>query len=265
VSTAIAVQPPQDQREGTLSWFPPAHEAPGSGVRVLEVDHGLAGRLSPRERERLTPLLRVPVEFLEAGSWRPGDRHCNPATFGLLVIDGMILRDVVVGGRRCAELLGPGNLLRPGFEPDDVDASVPATPEWCVLDGHTRVAILDERASRLIGRFPGLVAELLDRSLIRARSLQFQLALTQVQGVDTRLELLFWHLADRWGRVTPAGVVVPMPLTHEMLGRLLGARRPSVSSALSAMTAEGRIDRCDEGWILHGEQPGDDRSLSPVL
>jgi CRP/FNR family transcriptional regulator, cyclic AMP receptor protein len=42
-----------------------------------------------------------------------------------------------------------------------------------------------------------------------------------------------------------------------MLGQLVGARRPSVTAALSALERGGRIERRpDGGWILHGDPPG---------
>jgi hypothetical protein len=51
--------------------------------------------------------------------------------------------------------------------------------------------------------------------------------------------------------VTPEGVVVPVALTHEMLGRLSGARRPTVSLALTELSATGAVQRLPEGgWLL---------------
>lgn len=74
--------------------------------------------------------------------------------------------------------------------------------------------------------------------------------------MDTRLLVLLWYLADRWGRVRPDGILVPLKLTHETLGRLIGARRPSVTTALHTLTEQGRISRSQERfWILHGDPP----------
>jgi DNA-binding transcriptional ArsR family regulator len=51
--------------------------------------------------------------------------------------------------------------------------------------------------------------------------------------------------------VTPAGVVITVHLTHAMLGRLVGARRPTVSLALKALADEGLIVRREDGsWLL---------------
>ena len=75
-------------------------------------------------------------------------------------------------------------------------------------------------------------AALIDRLNDRAQRLAVMQAICQLNRVDRRLLSLFWHLAERWGRMTPDGVVVPLTLSHRMLGQLVGALRPTVSSAL---------------------------------
>jgi hypothetical protein len=37
---------------------------------------------------------------------------------------------------------------------------------------------------------------------------------------------------DRWGRVTPEGVRIPLRLRHHMLAELVAVRRPSATAAL---------------------------------
>jgi CRP-like cAMP-binding protein len=84
------------------------------------------------------------------------------------------------------------------------------------------------------------------------------MALSHLNRVDVRLLAFFWHLADRWGRVGPEGVIVPLRLTHRTLAQLVGAQRPSVTTALGALAGEGRVTRRDDGtWLLHGEPPAD--------
>ena len=69
--------------------------------------------------------------------------------------------------------------------------------------------------------------------------------------VEDRLLALFWHLADRWGRVLPDGVRIELPLTHETIGHLIGARRPTVTLGLSALRGEGLLRRqVDGAWLL---------------
>jgi len=65
--------------------------------------------------------------------------------------------------------------------------------------------------------------------------------------------VLLWALAERWGRVSPEGVRVPVSLPHRTLATLVGARRPSVTTALTALAREGLVERTPEGWLLHGD------------
>jgi CRP/FNR family transcriptional regulator, cyclic AMP receptor protein len=90
--------------------------------------------------------------------------------------------------------------------------------------------------------------------LRRARTLAVNLAVTQLVGIDRRLLLLFWDSAERWGRVTPDGVRVSLPLTHRTLAEIVGARRPTVSIALGELTKRGELARSDNDWILKGER-----------
>ncbi|HWF26264.1 MAG TPA: helix-turn-helix domain-containing protein, partial [Solirubrobacteraceae bacterium] len=61
-----------------------------------------------------------------------------------------------------------------------------------------------------------------------------------------------WHLAARWGRVEPGGIRVSLPLTHRMLGQLIGAERPSISHALGRLAHAGVVTGTAGDWHLHG-------------
>jgi CRP/FNR family cyclic AMP-dependent transcriptional regulator len=90
----------------------------------------------------------------------------------------------------------------------------------------------------------------------RAHSLAIALAVSHLRRVDTRLLVIMWYLADRWGRVRPDGVLVPLKLTHETLARLVGAQRPSVTTALRQLSDDGRLQRtADRSWLLTGDPP----------
>src|SRR3954454_21532401 len=79
-------------------------------------------------------------------------------------------------------------------------------------------------------------------------------ALLQLSPVETRLLVLFWHLAERWGHVTPAGIALRLRLPHALLGQLVGSRRASVTTALQHIYATGEIARRGDGTLLlHGE------------
>jgi CRP-like cAMP-binding protein len=95
------------------------------------------------------------------------------------------------------------------------------------------------------------VAVVAERLLRRADDLAVQAAIANRQRVDERLLMLFGHLARRYGRVTGAGLRVDVPLTHAALARMVGAHRPSVSSAVSALRRSGVLLRPSPGtWLL---------------
>lgn len=233
------------------------------GIRLLEAQPELADGLSPTDEAQARRHVVALLESIEPGPWAPARGYGkDPAFLGLLVIDGMIARDIELGGRRCSELLGPGDLLRPWDYDESELPSVPSESAWTVLEP-TRVAVLDGRFSRVACRWPELVARLIGRTLRRSRWLAILLTISSMPRVDARVQALLWHLADRWGHVTLDGVVVPARLTHDMIGRLVGAHRPSVTTALSELSREGRVERLPNGWLLRGDPPAADPAPPP--
>jgi CRP/FNR family cyclic AMP-dependent transcriptional regulator len=189
---------------------------------------------------------------LHTGAWAPFDgdmpRHFE-GWLGLLVLDGLLVRETQVAGLQCAELLGPGDVLRPWQEAGP-EATLAAAASWRVLEP-ARIALLDAGFARRAARWPELGAELMSRTLARSRSLSILLALTQARRADVRLRTLFSHLADRWGRVTPEGIVLPLNLTHSVIAQLTGLRRPSVSLTLADLERSGEIvRRSRDSWLI---------------
>lgn len=224
-------------------------------VRVLEEDPELATDLDPTSLQLATRHAIAAVEVVAPGPWEPtappdgGQGH-----LGLLVLDGLLLRDVTFARAACTELLGRGDLLRP-WDWDNEVATVRPTVTWTALQP-LRLAVLDRRITAILGRWPELVSAIAARAVRRSSELATTQATSHLTRVDARLELLFWGLADRWGRVGPDGVVLDLPLTHQVLGRLVGAQRPSVTTALSDLTRRGVIERREDGaWVLRGKPP----------
>jgi CRP/FNR family transcriptional regulator, cyclic AMP receptor protein len=224
----------------------------GNVIRVLEADPDLGSALPADVLAVASRHALAEVKEIPQGDWIPSSCYegSHPLV-GLLVIDGLLTRDMSFAGRMTSELMGAGDLLRPW----DQDASfdpVPLDISWAVLE-KTRIAILDRHFVAVLGKWPVLIDAVTSRAVKRSRSLAFQLAISQVTRVDERLLVLMWHLAERWGRVSPDGVRVPLRLTHEALGRLVGARRPSVTTALSGLAKRGCVERTPTGWLLHGD------------
>jgi CRP/FNR family cyclic AMP-dependent transcriptional regulator len=57
--------------------------------------------------------------------------------------------------------------------------------------------------------------------------------------------------------VTCDGIVVPLTISHRLLGEFIGARRPTVSTALAALERQGKVRRREDAtWLLTGDAPG---------
>lgn len=228
--------------------------AAGTICRLLVEDVGLAEMVPAELREVATRECIAPVERLRRGGWSREQAELVRDGVGLLVLDGLLIRRVGVDGRYGAELLGEGDLLRPWQE--DASPSLPRTTGWRVLVP-TRVALLDRRVTTRMARYPDLVSAMVGRAIERSRNLAVNMAIVHQSRVDVRLRMLFWHLADRWGRVGTQGVTLPLRLTHSVLSDLVAARRPTVTSALSDLGKQGLLQTLDAGWLIAGEPPGE--------
>ena len=223
---------------------------------LLDVDPDL-GRLLKDERAREAHVeLAVRLSHIPRGLWdaeRLATAH--PEHVGLLLLDGVIAREVLIADTTSTELLGAGDLIRPwrdGEEPRLLALEI----RWTVL-ADARMAVLDRRFAGRLVRFPEINAILLDRVTERAGRMAVSQAISQMNGVDRRLLALFWHLAERWGRMTRTGVAVPLALSHRVLAQLVGARRPTVSTALAELAEREELVRRDDGtWLLTGEPIG---------
>jgi CRP/FNR family cyclic AMP-dependent transcriptional regulator len=236
------------------------HGVSPPSVAVFQEAPELLRDVRPEERAELSRL-RVQVSIVDRGPWQPpAPRRAAQTPLGLLILDGLVLRRVTLGGRKGAELLGEGDLLQPwvGQMPYD---TLEAEPGWEVLEP-TRLAILDRRFAARVSPWPEIAAALIGRVMDRARMLAFQHVASHIPGLEGRLLALMWAFADRWGRVTPEGVVIPLRLTHATLAELVGASRPSVSTAVARLAREGVLVRTAAGWLLDRSAPHD-RGTSP--
>jgi CRP-like cAMP-binding protein len=227
-------------------------------ARILEEDPDLCERLPRHERERALEQAHARVQLLEKGVWDEASFPQNHYDgFGMLVLEGVLARRVTLGRFDCTELLGQGDLLRPWSFDSAATASIPSKVTWNVVEP-VRLATLDRRFALQVAPWPELSAALMDRIVQRARWLGFQLAVSHVVRVETRLLLMLWHFADRWGRMTVDGARVRIPVTHGVLASVVGARRPSVTTALGRLQDDGLIQRLGDGeWLLHGSPPQD--------
>lgn len=224
-------------------------------ISIVDADPDLGELLDEGELERARREALARVQQLSCGDWDVGAaREADVHHRGFLIIDGLLSRDVDVLGRRCVELLGHGDVMRP-WRWDDEGSHVQAEVGWQVLEV-TRLAVLDHGLVVRIVPWPQLGLELFNRGTRRAHHLAVALAIAHHQRIDDRLLLTLWHLAERWGRVHPDGIVLPLPLGHQRLADLVGAHRPTVTTAIGDLTRAGVLSRRDSGeWVLHGSPP----------
>ena len=148
----------------------------------------------------------------------------------------------------------PATSLRPWQAASKADL-LPVDVLWSVLSPSS-FAVLDRRFAGELARWPEVTAALFERLAERSLRLGTTQAISQLTRVDRRLKALLWHLAERWGRVSGDGVIVPLALTHRLLGQLVGARRPTVSTALGELAERGElVRRVDGSWVLRGSPP----------
>lgn len=223
---------------------------------VLREDSQLAQMVPVDSRGRAIDACIAPVMRLHHGYW-DGELDTSASDgIGLLVLSGLLLRRVSVDGRFGAELLGDGDLLRPWQGENHQRPTLPRTIGWRVLKP-TRLALLDIRVARRFAQYPELTGQLVARALERSRHLSVNMAIVHQARVDTRLHMLLWHLADRWGEIGPDGLVLPLQLTHTVLADLVAARRPTVTSALSELAKANLVHPLKRGWLLPGQPPNE--------
>jgi CRP/FNR family transcriptional regulator, cyclic AMP receptor protein len=224
-------------------------------VQLLNVDPELVRELDPRRAREATQRLYARTIDIPRGRWNPGTGLLESTTpIGLLILEGVLVREATVGDHPSAELLGPGDLLRAWDDPD-TEELLPRAIEWSALTA-TRVAVIDHAFAVRAAQWPEVFAGLVDRAARRAERLVVMQAIAHLTRVDDRLLALLWCLAERWGRVIPGGVLVSLRLSHRTLAGMIGARRPSVTTALGQLMARGELERRTDGeWLLRGDAP----------
>jgi CRP/FNR family transcriptional regulator, cyclic AMP receptor protein len=209
-------------------------------VSLLRLDPELGRGLSPG-RAQAARSVRARVLTPDVGRWHPEPDAGAHEALGVLVVDGVLCRSVTIGHEGSDDVMGTGDVFYP-WAPD-VDSDVlHARVAWEVLTP-ARLAVLDRDLMRLLAPFPEVIAEIVYRYGDRSRTQAALTATAHVKRVDIRLLALFWRLAERFGTVTPEGVVIPIRLTHSRLARIVGAQRPSVTTALNRMVRDGRVLR----------------------
>lgn len=218
------------------------HTAP-----LLDADTDLARGIAPAELPSARRHLRVPALSVPAGPLPKGVAAAAARSPGLLVLDGFVSLTTELCDRGSLQLFGAGDVL---LVDGGADQLVPFRQTWHAQTRCT-LAVLDERFLAAARRWPSLALRVQERLAAQAGYGAYHLALSQLPRVEQRVLALMWHLAERWGRMSPGGVIVPIALKHSTLGLLVGARRPTVTLALGELAEAGQLCRRTDGaWLL---------------
>jgi CRP/FNR family cyclic AMP-dependent transcriptional regulator len=218
------------------------------------------GRFLTAEEREAARELSLPVRTLPKGPRDVGALLQDAGAFGGLILEGMLLERLQVADHLALRLLGPGDIVSLVGAPRSMllaDADARAAVD-------TRLALFGKEMLAAAHRWPRIVAGLHVRTAEQSERVAAQLAICQLPRVDQRLLALMWWLAESWGQVTSVGTVLPMTMTHDALGALIGARRPTVTLALGELSDRGAIVRQDRGWLLL-EAPPPSTATMPKL
>src|SRR5690349_7821547 len=141
---------------------------------LLELDGELGQLLAPERREAAERELRVRVTSFPVGEWHGGRlADADPTHLGLLVVEGVLAREVVLEDTVSVELLGPGDIIRPWNFSAGPELLM-LTVRWNALSA-VQLGLIDRRTAVTLGRYPEISAVVVDRLADRAK----RLAVTQ--------------------------------------------------------------------------------------
>ncbi len=217
-----------------------------AGIRLLDAIPEMQTAVPDADRQLASRTAVLPLIAIAPGkTWTPPTVPADP--FAFVVVDGILQKHTTLLGRAAVELLGAGDVLLHGGADGDPSS---AAASHHVAQVPTTVAVLDDRYRLAAGRWPALDHVLHQRIAGQVRRASVHLAIMQLPRVEDRILALFADFAERWGRVTPDGIAVDLPLTHDLLGRLAGSQRPTVTVALRGLRAEGQLSRTPSGWLV---------------
>jgi CRP/FNR family cyclic AMP-dependent transcriptional regulator len=209
----------------------------------------IAARIPPGDHELAHQVLSVPA--LRATNGPLDDvLATTPTAFDFIIVDGIVLKQTSYAGRQALELQGPGDVLAPPLTPSRQIES-PAVSSYHA-HGEVLLAVLEERFRMAARRWPGLSDVLHDHLARQTHRASMHLARLHLSRAEDRILTLFSDLAERFGRVTPDGIVIDIDLTHDLIGQMIASRRPTVSLALEQLSHARQLTRSAGGqWNLN--------------
>ncbi len=216
-----------------------------SQVRLREIDPDFL-RVVPEEERHAAGEVVIPAVDVDPGPLDPYAMLTSGGVSCAVILTGLVDRRIHLADHVALRLLGPGALIasRGVGSPEAITES-----EWTAASP-VRLALLGAQFLRASARWPQLQRNIMSRFAEQNDHLAAQLALCQMPRVEDRLVAMLWLLTETWGKVTSAGTVLPLKITHEALGAMIGARRSTVTLALTELANNGAVLQRSSGWLL---------------
>ena len=115
----------------------------------------------------------------------------------------------------------------------------------------SRLTLLSERIVTRLLELPGLANALLAEVAETLRRKQDTISNFGSVRHTERVRRKLLQLARDYGRVTGDGVKLDLPLTHALLGEMVGSERETVTRAIDQLEGEGFLSREGSHYRLH--------------
>jgi CRP/FNR family transcriptional regulator, cyclic AMP receptor protein len=238
---------------------PVATGGPDRRIPLIDAAPELASFLTEEECS-LIEQIAVPVVQAE-DSLQLEDLLERHSAFAAIVVDGLVVHQLGIGSEPSLRILGPGDLLAVA---NGQSVTLLGLSRYRAQSS-TRLALLGNEVLIAARHAPQTLVGLQAAAAGQLERLSAQLVICQLPRVADRVLAMMWLLADSFGRVTPVGTRLPLSLTHETLGALVGARRPTVTLALGELGKRGALVHQDGGWLLLQPAPiGCDEEARPI-
>lgn len=218
-----------------------------SDVSLLRVWPDVAERLDREvrdvaERALVVPLLSARDQDLTAALEAVD-------AFDFVLVEGTVLKETTLASHSALELLGPGDVLAPPVSATR-QVELRGVSRYLAL-GAVSVAVLGVRFRRVASRWPQVSDFLHGQIADQAHRASIHLAILHLPRAEDRILAVFADLGDRFGRVSPDGILIDLPLSHDLIGRLTACRRPTATIALQLLDDQGLLTRlAADSWKL---------------
>lgn len=157
----------------------------------------------------------------------------------LVVEDGVVLLAAADARRIVTALAGPADVLAPPADREELRGLTPAP-----------VTAVTAEAERTLLRYPGAAAAVTDALVEALADREKSLANFARHPHAERVRGKLLQLARAHGKVVAGGVLIDLPLTHDLIADSIGSSRETVTLALRELMRTGFVSRADRRYRL---------------